>query len=273
MDRHARSSVFGLALRYLLARGLRQRSSNYALVEEANMLKSATLGVLTFIVASLQCAISEAGEIFIRYGWGSEIHAIGDVKKDSQLGQEMGNNTLVVAQKWDQFWLAVPLWCSGRQFIVHEKVDFITAQTLVWKPEDQSPETISKITGILESELKFPFYAYFPYGWLIIGGVVVFVRLISGRPPNKEFARLIQDDRYKQVLDIMAKSTNAIPVYTERENEMDDVDNEAEMQKRYLTAVNYLTSQGISNSKAERNLQFLIGYINSHSQCMTQSRT
>jgi hypothetical protein len=242
-------------------------------MEGVNVLKASVLGIMMFIVASLHCSVAEARGIIIRFGWGSEIHTIGDVEKDSQIGQELGDKRLSVAQRWEQFWVAVPLWCSGRQYIMHEKVDYITDQTLVWDLKDQRPETIAKLTGIPESELAFPFYAYIPYGWLIIGGVGLFVRLISGRSPKKEFARLIRDDRYKHALDIVATPITSISEDTEDGNEVSDSEEKVEVHSRYATAVTYLTSQGISESKAESNLQFLIGYINSHPQFESQSRT
>ncbi|MFM8574088.1 MAG: hypothetical protein ACKOAU_21005 [Pirellula sp.] len=236
------------------------------------MLKASVLGITMFIVASLQVSVAEAGDVTFFYGWGSEIHTIGDVEKDSLIGQEMGDKRLSVAHQWEQLWLAVPLWCSGRQFIIHEKVDYITDQTKVWVLKDQSPKAISKLTGVPESELAFPFYAYIPNGWLILGGIALIVRLISGRSPNKEFAKLIQDDRYKRALEIVMTPITSISEDTEPANEVSDVEEQVAVQNRYVAAVTYLTSQGISESNAERNLQFLIGYINSRSQLESQLR-
>jgi len=43
---------------------------------------------------------------------------------------------------------------------------------------------IAKITGIPQSQLSFPFYAYIPFGWLIIGGVSrsLWARAMSAYP-------------------------------------------------------------------------------------------
>lgn len=230
--------------------------------------KTAILAFSILSIAILQSSTTEARGIIIRYGWGAELNTIGDVGKDSLAGREMGDKRLSIAQKWDQLWLAVPLWCSGRKYVMHERVDAITDETLIWELKEQSPEMIAKITGIPQSQLPFPFYAYIPFGWLIIGGVSLFVRLISGRSPKKEFSRLMLDDRYKQALAILATPIAANTTATEHDLEVTDEDQKAEIQNHFVGAVNYLTSQGVSKSKAENNLEFLIGYVNSHPGCV-----
>jgi hypothetical protein len=145
---------------------------------------------------------------------------------------------------------------------LHEDVETLTDDTLFWELKDQSKESVARITGVSESDLAFPFYAYIPPGWLALAALLLVVNLFSGPSPKKRFAKLTSHNDYVQALEMMVQPDE--PDGNEDVGEYDIVQSEAEAQLRFENAVSYLVSQGISESKAQRNLQFLIGYLHSH---------
>ena len=174
----------------------------------------------------------------------------------------MAETRVSVALAWDWFWFALPVWCSNREYLLHEDVEIFTDDTLFWELKDQSREGVSRITGVPESDLTFPFYAYVPPGWLALAALVVIANLITGPSPKKRFAKLTTDDDYVRALELMVQQGNTAD--DEDVNDHNASETNAEAQLRFEKAVSYLVSQGISESKAQRNLQFLVGYLHSH---------
>lgn len=198
----------------------------------------------------------------IRFGWGSEIKTVGSVDPESEVGREMGETRVSVALVWDWLWLALPAWCSDRGYVLYEDVETVTEDTLYWELNDQSKKNVAEITGIPESDLAFPFYAYVPPGWIAVAVLLLVVNLFSGPSPGRRFAKLTGDREYIEALGMMLQPDQRGS--DEEIHEDDLLQLEAEAQLRYETAVSYLVSQGVSESKAQRNLQFLIGYLESH---------
>ena len=174
----------------------------------------------------------------------------------------MGDARVSVALVWDWFWIALPVWCSDREYVLHEDVDTLADDTIFWKLKDQSKESVAKITGLSESDLTFPWYAYIPPGWVALAAIVLIVNFVSGPSPKKRFAKLASDDDYIQSLMMMLHPDES---YTDEDAGEQDIDQlEAAAQLRFDNAVAYLVSQGISESTAQRTLQFLVGYLHSH---------
>jgi hypothetical protein len=224
-----------------------------------------TIAVTTTIAFSLIfSSTSEAAKgpgLPIRFGWGSEIKTVGSVDPDSEVGREMGDARVSVALAWNWLWLALPVWCSDREYVLHEDVETLADDTLFWELKDQSKESVARITGVSESDLTFPFYAYLPPGWLAFGALYLVASVISGPSPKKRFARLTSDEAYVESLKMLQPNE---PCGDEDLHERDSVDVEEEARLLFATAISFLVSQGISESKAQRNLQFLIGYLNSN---------
>lgn len=198
----------------------------------------------------------------IRFGWGSEIRTVGAVDPASELGREMGETKASVAQTWEWFWLALPVWSCNREYIVHERVAKITDDTIFWELKSQSPEELSRISGVPESELKFPFYYFAPPGWIALAVLLGTAQLMSGPSPKKRFTKLTSDDDYVHAIHVLSDSGYAID--DDDADELTNAELETMARQRFDSAVAYLAAQGIAESKAKRNLEFLIGYLNSH---------
>lgn len=216
----------------------------------------ASLLFLGFIVS-----IAHAGNVAIQYGRGSEFRTVGDVAKDSPLEREMNGERLSIAQTWEQYWLAAPVWCWGRKYVLHDCTDVVTSETRIWELKVQSPDEIAKLTNIPRSQLSFPWWSYIPSGWLIAAGLALAVRILKGASPNKRYQKLWMDERYRKAVAIL---TTPIGSDGDSEEELTAADVEAETEANWNDALEYLTTQGISRRTAEKQLHFLAGYLNSH---------
>jgi hypothetical protein len=220
-----------------------------------------SLLIASVVLLGLITSSANAGGVPIQYGWGSEIRTVGDVAKDSPLGLEMSGQRLSIAQTWDQFWLAAPMWCSGRKYVVHERANVITGETRIWELKVQSPDEIARLTSIPRSQLSFPWWSYVPSGWLIAAGLALAVRILAGASPKRRFDRLWKDERYRHAVAVL---TTPIGSDGDDEEELTAAEVEAEAEANWNEALEYLSTQGISRRTAERRLQFLAGYLRSH---------
>ncbi len=221
------------------------------------MMTRLALFALTSFLATTTYAGGGQG-IPIRFGWGYEIKTVGDVDPASELGRGVGEGRASIAISWDQFWLALPVWCSNREYLMHEKVDEVANDTELYLLKEQTTEGVARLSGLPLADLKFPFYAYLPTGWIILAATLAFVQLISGPSPKKRFSRLREDDDYMNAL------TQLILTNGDTDGAEEDDDLDAVFQAKVDHAIEFLVRQGISRGKAERNLQFMIGYLNSH---------
>lgn len=223
--------------------------------------KAGIVLAIAFSVLNVSASEADAGTP-IRFGWGSEIKTVASIDPDSEVGSEMGDTRVSVAMAWDWLWVVLPIWCSNREYVLHEDVKRLADDTLFWEMRDQTKTSVARITGVSENDLTFPFYAYIPPGWLALIALFVVGGLVSGPSPKKRFKKLTNDDDYVRSLDLMFQLSESSDA--EESPDHDLAESETSWELRFDAAVSYLIAQGISKSNAQNNLLFLIDYLSNH---------
>lgn len=194
--------------------------------------------------------------MLFKLGWQPNISELGPVSPSSEVGREFHDEQIAVGFAYDQYWIVSPLWNQGGKYVVFFKTDDAAD---IWILKDQSVEGVARLTGIDPALLRIPFFYRVPAGWLILAGILGYVQLISGPGPGKRFARLWRDERYRVAI---ARLLDLDPgTFGEQFQTIQVPEEMPDFSARSNEVVQWLQGRGIGARQANRNLEFMMGYL------------
>lgn len=191
------------------------------------------------------------------YGWGAEVQQLASVPVKAPLAANFGGSTVHISYKWDQLWFGLPFWTANGGYIL-EVVSKDGTRTY-FQLQDQDPGSIAASAGIEAESLGRPFFSWFPAGYICLFFAYVVATMISGPSPKKRFARLIHDSRYERALGNLAKCQAECTSSGVAAGDSATLDKN--MEHCYAQSIDLLIENGVSRSMADRNLLFMIGYL------------
>jgi hypothetical protein len=197
--------------------------------------------------------------VVIEHGWATKIHGLAPIAADSKLGREFPNRKMVVGFAYDQYWLAIPLWNSRGSFVICQEFAESEMPDEYWTLNEQGAEEISAAVGVPADRLVKPLLYYLPWGWMLVAGIIVIIKLTSGPGPHKRFRRLWSQPSYRTA---MARFLDVDESRLPEEFDSSVVDSfPADPSSRFDEVVAWLVDQGIGRRRAVRDLEFLSMYL------------
>jgi hypothetical protein len=197
--------------------------------------------------------------LVIEHGWNTNLHKLAPISADSKIGKEFPNQKMVVGFAYDEYWLVIPLWNSRGSFVICEDFPPPENPAQYWILEEQGAEAVSTATGVPGGRLGKPSLYYVPWGWILLAGIAVLVKFMSGPGPHKRFRRLWSEPSYRAAMaNLLEVEESRLPadfetIVLERLPR--------DPSERIDEVVEWLGQQGIGRRRATRDLEFLLGYL------------
>jgi hypothetical protein len=196
----------------------------------------------------------------VQFGWETTYQHLATVPPaDPKGGAGTPEERIELAFVYDQYWIILPFWTSGGSFALYQAVEPPAKPERFMVLNDQDPEKLSKMLGVPQDRFTKPFFYRVPFGWVVVVGSVVGVSLMSGRSPEKRFARLWGDPRFRTaVARLLGLEGQDLPA------EFDTLiltGPPPESDARFVDEVRNLQDQGVGRKKAVRDLEFLLRYL------------
>jgi hypothetical protein len=195
---------------------------------------------VTFLAAGigLMFAVQQANA-FIVWGQGDKIYKVCELPDEAQLaltanGLPLGSAVGYKLSTHQLFWMPVAQWDGQFVFYKGDRYAELKAGVSLRDSADDF--------GLTRSAIKKPIWAYFPWGWLVLGPIIFiwFASKLDGRK-ERAFMKAIQGDvRYMKALEILSG-------------------NPTEEGKQQ--AIAYLCEQGIAEDKAEQTLARVVQHV------------
>lgn len=217
--------------------------------------------LLLFVSTPLTSVVLAKGPgipVEFSYGWGTEIQPLAKASPNSVLADEFTGETIEIAYKWDQFVLGAPLWVTNGEYIISAKQGVQQPQYFALHVQDQAE--IANLSGVSQSLLSKPLFARFPFGYVLLAGILIIVKFISGPSPNKRYQSLMKQPHYQKALEFLSEKQLEYLRKTEDLEQSYGV-SDALFQEWMRTAIEIIVAAGVPQKKAVESLNFLLGYL------------
>jgi hypothetical protein len=225
------------------------------------MKSSAVVFVTIFLLGLPTSVVAQRARVPVRvqFGWSTSYQDLASVPADSEVLEGSGEKNLDLCFVYDQFWLVLPFWSSNGSFAVHRTVVPPTKADSFWVLKEQDSQNLAKTLKLPEDRFTKPFLYRVPFGWLVMVGIVLFVNLTSGPSPEKRFARLWSDERYRKAIASLVGYTG--PPLRDPFEPIILAGAPPDAEVSFADEVQKLRDQGVSRRKAGRDLEFLLLFL------------
>jgi hypothetical protein len=193
-------------------------------------------------------------------GWGSSVESLVAVSPESELAREFPDKSVSIAYKWDEFWLGFPFWVTGHEYLLavsENRADLNEYFVL----DVQDPDKLAELASVSAETLRPPLFSRVPFGYVFAGAACVVVWLISGPSPRKRFERLMQDDRYRDALQMFEDRRTAILETAGVDNSASGTISNEQADSVYAEVIASLVQNGIGPDAANRNVEFMLRFL------------
>ena len=223
------------------------------------MVKSAIFVATIVLLATPSTARAQRARVpvHIQFGWETTCNPLGSVPAESKIHEDFEEKNVEVGFVYYQYWLILPFWTSGGSFALYGAVEPPQNPEVFWVMKEQDPVKLAELIGIPQDRFKKPFFYRIPFGWLVIVGAVVLVKLTSGPSAKTRFSRLWNDHRFRAaVASILGDKGQDLP------DEFDAILlKEPPSEARFDEEVQRLEELGVPRRKAIRDLEFMMLYL------------